>query len=63
MLSPATRPVYDLLRSTVPALNEDRVLYPEFNYAYNIINTGQVQSAAGEDIDQWFDRSFRQKER
>ncbi|MBT9157890.1 MAG: Histidine ammonia-lyase [Firmicutes bacterium] len=63
MLSPATRPVYDLLRSTVPALNEDRVLYPEFNYAYNIINTGQVQSAAGEDIDQWFDRSFRHKER
>ena len=41
-LSAATQKAYDVLRSTIPELGEDRVMYPDMNGAYLAISSGKI---------------------
>ncbi len=41
-MAPATRAVYDLVRSQVAAYNEDRVMYPNIETIQKIIHSGDV---------------------
>jgi histidine ammonia-lyase len=45
LLSPATRAVYDLVRTHVPALKKDRFLEPEIRVARDLVVTGKVVKA------------------
>lgn len=43
-LSPASSLAYDCLRRVVPTLKEDRVLYPDLNAAYALLQSGELQA-------------------
>jgi len=43
-LSPATSLAYDLLRKNVPTLGEDRIMYPDLNAAYRLLQAGHIQA-------------------
>ncbi len=52
MLGNGTKPAYELLRSIVPPLEEDRVMYVDINAASSLVESGklvnEVESAIGE---------------
>lgn len=50
LLSKAGRAAYDLLRSQVPALNEDREMYRDIAQARNLIVTGALEKAVAQAI-------------
>lgn len=49
-LSPATEAVFKLVRSHVAELGRDRVMYPDLNAGYLLLQNGKVQQAAEEVI-------------
>lgn len=40
--SPATKAVYDLIRSLVPKLDDDRYLWPDIENIFNLVHNGEI---------------------
>jgi len=51
-LSPATRAVYELVRSAVPPLEQDRFLEPEIQTVRDLIVSGRVLQAAASEVEE-----------
>ncbi|MCX7023076.1 MAG: histidine ammonia-lyase [Spirochaetes bacterium] len=50
-LSPSTRAVYELVRSVVPPLDCDRIMYPDFEKAKALVTDGSLLRAAEQTAD------------
>jgi histidine ammonia-lyase len=46
LLSPPTRAAYRLLRDAIPALEDDRLLYPDIQKARSLVASGELARAA-----------------
>jgi histidine ammonia-lyase len=54
-LGKGTQPAYDLIRSEVPFVEEDQILYPYFEAVNNMIATGQLIKVVNNHVtDIWF---------
>lgn len=51
-LSPPTKAVYNLIRSVVPMLKEDRVMYQDIDAVYALVADGSILRAAQESLGQ-----------
>jgi len=41
-LSPKTLPVYEVIRSVVPGLDHDRVMYPDIDAVFALVSDGTI---------------------